>query len=109
VSQTPTPETPSRAMVREVAGHPLQRRGILAALLSAAAGLPALLSALHTVPGLHLPGWLEVGLGVVAVLSLWVTPFLNSLDAADQAARAAVRGPQDVLVVPDDPDERLFS
>jgi hypothetical protein len=105
---TPTPETPSRAMVREVAGHPLQRRGILAVLLSMAAGLPALLSGFHTVPGLHLPGWLEATLGAIAVLAMWAAPFLNSLDSADQAARAAVRGPQDVLVVPEDGGQDLF-
>jgi hypothetical protein len=79
MNPTPSPETPSRAMVREVAGHPLQRRAVLATILSALAGLP-------------------VTLGAVAVVSIWVTPFLNSLDAADQAARAAVRGPgEDVL------------
>jgi hypothetical protein len=93
MNPTPSPETPSRAMVREVAGHPLQRRAVLATILSALAGLPVLVTQLHAIPGLVLPGWLEVTLGAVAVVSIWVTPFLNSLDAADQAARAAVRGP----------------
>jgi hypothetical protein len=100
-SQLPTPETPSRAMVREVAGHPLQRRSIIALLASLGTGLPALLSQLHAIPGLALPHALEVGLAVVSALALWLAQWLGSLDAADQAARAAVRGPQDVLVVPE--------
>jgi hypothetical protein len=106
----PTPETPSRAMVREVAGHPLQRRGILAVILSAAAGLPVLVTNLHAIPGLKLPGWLDATLLAISVLAIWAAPYLNSIDSADQAARAAVRGPgQDLLVSGTVPPGRIVS
>jgi hypothetical protein len=98
MNPTPSPETPSRAMVREVAGHPLQRRGVLAVILSALAGLPVLVTQMRAIPGLILPGWLDATLLAISVLAIWAAPYLNSLDSADQAARAAVRGPgEDVL------------
>lgn len=87
-------------MVREVAGHPLQRRGVKTVLAAAAVALPTWLVQVQAIPGVRLPVVVTATILAVALfVSVVVVPILNSLDAADQAARAAVRGPgEDVLM-----------